>query len=101
MGRILQRLSPFKRPEKVPGNLILVRAGDSIVKDNLIFTGWIDVDLSDRGTKQVLKAAELIMMGGYTVDVVYTSRLKRAIRSAWTIMKEIDQIYRPVYKSWR
>jgi 2,3-bisphosphoglycerate-dependent phosphoglycerate mutase len=45
--------------------------------------------------------ARLLLERGYTVDVVYTSRLKRAIRSTWIILRELNQIYRPVYKSWR
>ena len=67
----------------------------------MTFTGWIDVDLAEDGVEQMKKAARLLTAGGYTYDVTYTSRLKRAIRSAWTISAETDQKHRPVFKSWR
>lgn len=79
----------------------VVRAGDSVCSDEMTFTGWIDVDLSEHGTRQIENAARLMVAGGYTVDVVFTSRLKRAIRSGWILMREINQVYRPVFKSWR
>ena len=63
--------------------------------------GWIDADLSDRGKLETEHAARLLLERGYAVDTAYTSRLKRAIRSTWIILTEIDQIFRPVFKSWR
>jgi hypothetical protein len=87
--------------KKLPGTLILVRHGESAWNSNKTFTGWVDVDLSDRGRKECEHAARLLLERGYTVDVVYTSRLKRAIRSTWILLKELNQIYRAVYKSWR
>lgn len=101
MRRFWRNLNPFKGKERKPGTLILVRHGDSVIRDELTFTGWIDVDLSDEGVLQVKNAARLIASEGYTIDLVYTSRLKRAIRSAWILMQELNQIYKPVYKSWR
>ena len=59
-------------------------------------TGWVDVDLSDRGRIEIQHAARLMLERGYTVDVTYTSMLKRAIRSSWIILKELNQIYRYV-----
>ena len=67
----------------------------------MTFTGWIDVDLASDGVQQMQTAARLLTAAGYTYDVTYTSRLKRAIRSAWTISSETDQKHRPVFKSWR
>ena len=67
----------------------------------MTFTGWIDVDLADDGVEQMKKAARLLTAAGYSYDVTYTSRLKRAIRSAWIISSETDQKHRPVLKSWR
>jgi 2,3-bisphosphoglycerate-dependent phosphoglycerate mutase len=99
--RFWRNLNPFKGRERIPGTLILVRHGDSVIRDELTFTGWIDVDLSEEGVLQVKNAARLIASEGYTIDLVYTSRLKRAIRSAWILMQELNQIYKPVYKSWR
>jgi hypothetical protein len=98
LRKIFRRLSPFKGKSPEPGTLILVRHGDSVIRDELTFTGWIDVDISEEGSEQIKNAAKLIASEGYTIDVVYTSRLKRAIRSAWILMQELDQIYKPVYK---
>jgi hypothetical protein len=52
-------------------------------------------------TLQVMHAARLLLERGYTVDIAYTSMLKRAIRSSWILLKELDQVYRPCLKSWR
>ena len=83
-----------------PGTLILVRHGESEWNFNGTFTGWVDVDLSARGQRELEHAARLLLERGYTIDVTYTSRLKRAIRSTWIILRELNQIYRPVYKSY-
>jgi len=84
-----------------PGTLIMIRHGESLLNVNKTFTGWIDADLNERGRREVEHAARLLMERGLEVDVIYTSRLKRAIRSSWILMRELNQIYRPVYKSWR
>lgn len=60
-----------------PGTLILVRHGESELNNNKTFTGWIDVDLSDRGQREVEHAARLLVERGYSIDVAFTSRLKR------------------------
>ena len=91
--------SRFRNVE--PGTLILVRHGQTTMNYNKTFTGWIDVDLSENGKREVEHAARLLLERGFTVDVTYTSRLKRAIRSSWIILQELGQIYRPVYKSYR
>jgi 2,3-bisphosphoglycerate-dependent phosphoglycerate mutase len=83
------------------GTLILVRHGESIWNANKTFTGWADVDLSERGHREVEHAARLLLEGGYDIDVVFTSRLKRAIRSVWIILQELNRVYLPVFKSWR
>jgi hypothetical protein len=89
-------------PKKVePGTLILVRHGESLWNKNKTFTGWADPDLTDQGRREVEHAARLLMEGGYTIDVVFTSRLKRAIRSVWIILQEMNKVYLPVFKSWR
>lgn len=84
-----------------PGTLVLVRHGESTWNRNSTFSGWADVDLSARGEREVEHAARLLLEAGITVDVAYTSRLKRAIRSCWILLRGLDQIYRPVFKSWR
>lgn len=86
---------------KEPGTLILIRHGESLWNANKTFTGWADPDLSDRGFREAEHAARLLLEGGYEIDVVFTSRLKRAIRSAWVILKEMNQVYLPVFKSFR
>jgi 2,3-bisphosphoglycerate-dependent phosphoglycerate mutase len=84
-----------------PGRLILVRHGESEWNANKTFTGWADPDLSEKGIRETEHAARLLLAGGYDIDVVFTSRLKRAIRSTWIILGEINQLYLPVFKSWR
>lgn len=90
-----------KFQSRPPGTLILVRHGESLWNFNKTFTGWCDVDLSDLGTREVEHAARLLLERGYTVDIAYTSRLKRAIRSVWIILKELNMVHLPVFKSWR
>ena len=100
--------SPFLRNlwnrlivRKSPGSLILIRHGESEMNSNGTFTGWIDCDMGEDGIREMEDAARLIIERGYQIDITYTSRLKRAIRSVWTILKKLDQVFRPVYKSWR
>jgi 2,3-bisphosphoglycerate-dependent phosphoglycerate mutase len=81
--------------------LILLRHGESIWNRENRFTGWTDVDLSTRGTEEAHKAAELLGDGGYTFRVAYTSVLKRAIRTLWIVMDDLDLMYVPVHRSWR
>ena len=85
--KMLGKLNPLNKRE--PGTLILVRHGQTTMNYNKTFTGWIDVDLSENGKREVEHAARLLLERGYTVDVTYTSRLKRAIRSSWIILKEL------------
>lgn len=88
-----------KTPE--PGTLILVRHGESKWNANKTFTGWADPDLSETGHREVAHAARLLLEGGYEIDVVFTSRLTRAIRSTWILLQELNEVYLPVFKSWR
>ena len=89
------------RGKPKPGTLILVRHGETAWNFNSTFTGWVDVDLSPRGRREMEHAGRLLLERGYDIDVTYTSRLKRAIRSSWILLQELNQIYRPVYKSFR
>eukprot|EP00532_Pseudo-nitzschia_australis_P006748 CAMPEP_0168172208 /NCGR_PEP_ID=MMETSP0139_2-20121125/5114_1 /TAXON_ID=44445 /ORGANISM="Pseudo-nitzschia australis, Strain 10249 10 AB" /LENGTH=856 /DNA_ID=CAMNT_0008089809 /DNA_START=94 /DNA_END=2664 /DNA_ORIENTATION=- len=91
------------RDTKEPGTLILVRHGESSWNRNKTFTGWSDPDLTDQGKREMEHAARLLMEGGYHYDinVVFTSRLKRAIRSTWILLQEFNRVYLPVFKSWR
>ena len=89
------------QPNPNPGTLILVRHGESEWNQKRLFTGWVDVDLSERGVREIEHASRLLLESGYTVDIAYTSMLKRAVRSSWILLNEINQIYRPAVKSWR
>jgi len=83
------------------GRLLLVRHGESEMNAVGSFTGWVDSDITPDGRKEMEHAARLMLERGYTdVDVVYTSMLKRSVRSSWALLKELDQIFRPVKKSW-
>jgi 2,3-bisphosphoglycerate-dependent phosphoglycerate mutase len=90
-----------KKAKGKPGALILLRCGESTWNANQTFTGWADPDLTAAGYQECEHAARLLLAQGYSPDVVYTSRLKRAVRSAWTVLAEMDSQYLPVYKSWR
>ena len=98
--KITKKILP-KKAKKKPGALILLRCGESTWNANQTFTGWADPDLTDAGYQECEHAARLLLAQGYSPDVVYTSRLKRAVRSAWTVLAEMDSQYLPVYKSWR
>jgi 2,3-bisphosphoglycerate-dependent phosphoglycerate mutase len=65
------------------------------------FTGWTDVDLSDQGRKEASEAGQVLKNAGLTFDVAYTSVLKRAIRTLWMAMDEMDLLWVPVHRSWR
>lgn len=81
--------------------LVLVRHGQSTWNLENRFTGWADVDLSEEGIEEALTAGDLLVEGGYTFDVAYTSVLKRAIRTLWIIQDKMDLMWIPVYRSWR
>ncbi|HDO35029.1 MAG TPA: 2,3-diphosphoglycerate-dependent phosphoglycerate mutase [Nitrospirae bacterium] len=81
--------------------LVLLRHGESIWNLENRFTGWTDVDLSDNGIRQAHKAGQLLKDGGYSFDVTFTSVLKRAIRTSWIVLDEMDLMWIPVYRSWR
>eukprot|EP00551_Chaetoceros_affinis_P005348 CAMPEP_0203662630 /NCGR_PEP_ID=MMETSP0090-20130426/529_1 /ASSEMBLY_ACC=CAM_ASM_001088 /TAXON_ID=426623 /ORGANISM="Chaetoceros affinis, Strain CCMP159" /LENGTH=786 /DNA_ID=CAMNT_0050525445 /DNA_START=40 /DNA_END=2400 /DNA_ORIENTATION=- len=89
--------------EVQPGTLILVRGGESEFSKNYTFTGWADPDITQDGILQMEHCSRLLYESGYAdiIDTVYTSRLKRAIKSAWIIVQEISAPFLPVYKSWR
>ncbi len=81
--------------------LVLVRHGESTWNRENRFTGWTDVDLSQRGILEAHDAAEALTKRGYTFDVAFTSVLKRAIRTLWIILDDMDLMWVPVYRSWR
>jgi 2,3-bisphosphoglycerate-dependent phosphoglycerate mutase len=81
--------------------LVLLRHGESVWNKENRFTGWTDVDLSERGCQEARESGRLMKEGGYTFDLAYTSVLKRAIRTLWIALDEMDQMWLPVIKSWR
>jgi 2,3-bisphosphoglycerate-dependent phosphoglycerate mutase len=81
--------------------LVLVRHGESTWNKENRFTGWTDVDLSDRGIEEAKRAGQTLKDQGYTFDVSHTSVLKRAIRTLWIILDEMDLMWIPVYRTWR
>lgn len=81
--------------------LVLVRHGQSIWNKDNRFTGWKDVDLTEQGLSEARRAGELLQAAGFEFDVTHTSVLKRAIRTLWTILDTMDQMWVPVIRSWR
>jgi 2,3-bisphosphoglycerate-dependent phosphoglycerate mutase len=81
--------------------LVLLRHGESTWNKENRFTGWTDVDLSEKGQQEAHEAGKLLLQEGYTFDVAHTSVLKRAIRTLWITLDEMDLMWIPVYRSWR
>jgi 2,3-bisphosphoglycerate-dependent phosphoglycerate mutase len=82
-------------------NLVLLRHGESIWNKENRFTGWTDVDLSDKGIEEARQAGKILKERGYAFDVAFTSILKRAIRTLWLVQDEMGLMWIPVYLSWR
>jgi 2,3-bisphosphoglycerate-dependent phosphoglycerate mutase len=81
--------------------LVLLRHGESTWNKENRFTGWTDVDLSDKGREEAREAGSLMSAEKYEFDVAYTSLLKRAIRTLWISLDEMDMMWIPVHRSWR
>ena len=81
--------------------LVLVRHGQSHWNQDNRFTGWYDVDLTEQGMAEAKAGGQALKAAGYTFDMAFTSVLKRAIRTLWTVMDEMDLMHIPVNRSWR
>ncbi|MGC8642427.1 MAG: 2,3-diphosphoglycerate-dependent phosphoglycerate mutase [Isosphaeraceae bacterium] len=81
--------------------IVLLRHGESIWNKENLFTGWTDVDLSEKGRDEAKRAGELLKTSGFVFDVAFTSVLKRAIRTLWITLDELDLMWIPVIHSWR
>ncbi|MGZ3798472.1 MAG: 2,3-diphosphoglycerate-dependent phosphoglycerate mutase [Pseudobdellovibrionaceae bacterium] len=81
--------------------LVLIRHGESQWNQENRFTGWQDVDLSEKGRAEALKGGRALKEKGFTFDVAYTSVLKRAIHTLDFVLNEVDQVWLPVHKDWR
>ena len=82
-------------------DLVLLRHGESTWNQENRFTGWTDVDLTARGVEEARRAGRLLAEAGHSFDVAYTSLLKRAIRTLWLVLDEMDLMWIPVHGSWR
>jgi 2,3-bisphosphoglycerate-dependent phosphoglycerate mutase len=81
--------------------LVVVRHGESTWNKENRFTGWTDVDLSEKGKEEAKKAGEILKAEGFEFDLAYTSVLKRAIRTLWYVLDEMDLMWIPVIRDWR
>ena len=81
--------------------VVLLRHGESVWNRENRFTGWTDVDLSQKGVEEARAGGKLLADGGYRFDLAYTSVLKRAIRTLWLGLEALDQMWLPVEKTWR
>jgi 2,3-bisphosphoglycerate-dependent phosphoglycerate mutase len=81
--------------------LVLIRHGESQWNKENRFTGWQDVDLAETGIIEAKSAGRALKNEGFQFEVAYTSVLKRAIRTCWLVLEEMDLLWVPVYKSWR
>lgn len=81
--------------------IVLIRHGQSLYNLENRFTGWTDVDLSDKGLKEAREAGKILKANGFEFNIAYTSVLKRAIRTLWLILHEMDLMWIPVHKTWK
>jgi 2,3-bisphosphoglycerate-dependent phosphoglycerate mutase len=81
--------------------LVLLRHGESTWNKENRFTGWTDVGLTEKGTSEAVEAGKLLRREGFVFDLAFTSVLKRAIKTLWIVMEEMDQMWIPVHNHWR
>ena len=81
--------------------VVLLRHGESVWNKENLFTGWTDVDLSEKGHEEAHEGGRLLKQEGYEFDMAYTSVLKRAIRTLWIALDEMDLMWIPVVRDWR
>jgi 2,3-bisphosphoglycerate-dependent phosphoglycerate mutase len=81
--------------------LVLIRHGESVWNKENLFTGWTDVTLSEKGLEEAKEGGRQLRKDGFVFDVAYTSVLKRAIKTLWLALEEMDQMYIPIHNTWR
>ena len=81
--------------------LVLLRHGESVWNKENLFTGWTDVGLSEKGLQEAAEGGRQLRKDGFVFDVAYTSVLKRAIKTLWVALEEMDQMYIPIHNTWR
>ena len=82
-------------------HLVLLRHGESVWNKENRFTGWTDVGLTEKGIREAVEAGAILGKEGYRFDVAYTSVLKRALKTLWLVLEEMDLMWVPVYRHWR
>ena len=87
--------------ESLMKTLVLLRHGESTWNRENRFTGWVDVDLDERGRREALRAARVLEKEKFSFDRAYTSVLKRAIKTLWIVLEEMDLMWIPVHRNWR
>src|SRR5271165_6128226 len=92
---------PRFRSGEIMTKIVLLRHGESVWNEENLFTGWTDVDLSDRGRQEAKEAGLLLKQQGYRFDIAFTSLLKRAIRTLWIVLDEMDLMWISVQRDWR
>ncbi len=90
-----------KARDKMTYKLVLLRHGQSVWNLSNQFTGWTDVELTEKGVTEAGQAAVLLQDAGFAFDVAYTSYLKRAIKTLWLVLEGMDQMWIPVNRRWR
>jgi 2,3-bisphosphoglycerate-dependent phosphoglycerate mutase len=81
--------------------LVLLRHGESTWNKENRFTGWTDVGLSEKGIQEAIESGRILLKEGYAFDIAFTSVLKRAIKTLWIALEEMDLMWIPVYRNWR
>lgn len=81
--------------------LVMVRHGESLWNKENLFTGWVDIDLSDKGVLEAKQAGKSLKQKNYQFDAIYTSVLKRALRTAWLVAEELDVLWLPQRRRWQ
>ena len=81
--------------------LVLLRHGQSIWNKENLFTGWADVGLTEQGMNEARAAGQILKLEGYGFDLAFTSVLKRAVKTLWLALEEMDQMWIPIQNSWR
>jgi 2,3-bisphosphoglycerate-dependent phosphoglycerate mutase len=81
--------------------MVVLRHGESLWNKENRFTGWTDVDLSEKGTEEAIEAGRLMLKEGFIFDVAFTSVLRRAIKTLWLALEQMDLMWIPIHHSWR
>ncbi len=81
--------------------VVLLRHGESTWNEAGLFSGWTDIDLTEKGIEEAKKSGQVLKEEGYSFDIAFTSVLKRAIRTLWIVLDEMDLMWIPVHRSWK